>query len=203
MAAVGPGAWIGIHPASRWSNPEPELVLVVDAQGRIRGATLGNDVNLRDIEGRSALLLGKAKDNNASCAIGPCIRMFDERFNLADLRDENIDLEIIGADGFRLQATSSLARISRSPEELVRQTINDSRQFPDGLGLFTGTMFAPVEDRDEPGMGFTHHEGDMVRIRSHQLGCLENRVTCSDRAPRWEFGTGALMRNLAARRLLK
>lgn len=202
LAAVGPGAAVGIHRASRWNNPEPELVLIVDAGGHVRGATLGNDVNLRDIEGRSALLLGKAKDNNASCAIGPCIRMFDDSFDLDHLRTENIELEITGRDGFSLKATSSLASISRDPLELVAQTINESRQFPDGLALFTGTMFAPVDDRDLPGMGFTHHEGDRVRIGSVHLGWLENHVTRSDAAPPWTFGIGALLHNLAQRGLL-
>jgi fumarylacetoacetate (FAA) hydrolase family protein len=203
LAAVGPGAQVGIHPASQWSNPEPELVLVVDAHGQVRGATLGNDVNLRDIEGRSALLLGKAKDNNASCAIGPCIRMFDDSFGLEELRKETISLEINGTDGFTLGASSSLSKISRDPLELVAQTINASRQFPDGLALFTGTMFAPIDDRDQPGMGFTHHKGDRVRISSPHLGCLENTVTPCDNAAPWTFGIGALMDNLAARGLLR
>src|SRR5690606_27366505 len=83
MASVGFGAQIGIHPESHWNNPEPEVVLAVARTGKIRGATLGNDVNLRDYEGRSALLLGEAKDQNASCAIGPFIRLFDETFSLA------------------------------------------------------------------------------------------------------------------------
>jgi len=202
MAAVGPGTPVGVLRVSQWSNPEPELVLIVDARGQVRGATLGNDVNLRDIEGRSALLLGKAKDNNASCAIGPCIRMFDRDFDLDTLRSEEIRLEILGEDGFVLEGSSSLARISRDPLELVDQTINASRQFPDGLALFTGTMFAPVADRDQPGLGFTHHEGDRVRISSRHLGCLENRVSWCDAATPWTFGLSALMRNLAARGLL-
>lgn len=202
MAAVGHGALIGVHPRSSWNNPEPEIVLAVDSRGRIRGATLGNDVNLRDFEGRSALLLGKAKDNNASCAIGPLIRVFDDGFALDDVRSCEITLDVHGAEGFHLRGTSSMTRISRDPEDLVAQAIGGNHQYPDGFMLFLGTMFAPVEDRGAVGMGFTHKSGDRVVIAAERLGALENEVTTSDRAPPWTFGTGALMRNLAARGLL-
>ncbi len=202
MSAVGTGAEIGLHPESGWNNPEPELVLLVNAAGRTVGATLGNDVNLRDFEGRSALLLGRAKDNNASCALGPFIRLFDEKFGLDDARTLEITLTVEGVDGFRMEGRNSLSEISRDLPDLVAQTIGDNHQYPDGLALFTGTMFAPVEDRGAPGMGFTHRQGDVVTISAPQLGALVNRVTTSDRAPPWTFGAGALMRNLAARKLI-
>jgi len=202
MSAVGAGAEIGLHPESTWNNPEPELVLLVNAAGETVGATLGNDVNLRDFEGRSALLLGRAKDNNASCALGPFVRLFDAHFGVDDARRCEISLTVEGEDRFRMQGASSLREISRDPLDLVDQTINRNHQYPDGLALFTGTMFAPVEDRGAPGTGFTHKEGDVVTIAAPQLGALVNRVTTSDRAERWIFGTGALMRNLAARKLI-
>ena len=202
MAAVGLGSLIGVHPNSTWNNPEPEIVLAVDSRGRIRGATLGNDVNLRDFEGRSALLLGKAKDNNASCAIGPFIRVFDDGFSLDDVRNAEITLDVYGPEGYHLRGASSMTKISRDPEDLVAQAIGANHQYPDGFMLFLGTMFAPVEDRDQPGQGFTHKEGDIVTISSPKLGALVNRVGRSDKIPPWEFGTSALMRNLAARGLL-
>lgn len=202
MSAVGPCAQIGIHPTSAWNNPEPEVVLVVDSMGEIVGATLGNDVNLRDIEGRSALLLGKAKDNNASCAIGPFIRLFDDTFDLDDVRRSEVSLTVDGVDGYRLEDSSDMGQISRDVVDLVAQTINEHHGYPDGLVLFTGTLFAPTDDRTTEGGGFTHHEGDVVRIASSQLGCLENVVTRTDLAPPWTFGVGALMRNLGQRSLL-
>ncbi len=203
MAAVGHGALIGVHPKSTWNNPEPEIVLAVDSRARIRGATLGNDVNLRDFEGRSALLLGKAKDNNASCAIGPFIRLFDNGFTLDDVRRAEIILDVHGADGFHLRGKSSMSKISRDPDDLVEQATGSNHQYPDGFVLFLGTMFAPVEDRGAPGMGFTHKDDDRVVISAERLGALENRVTTSDLAPPWIFGAGELMRNLAARDLLR
>lgn len=201
LAAVGTGAQVGIRRDSAWNNPEPEVVLAVDSRGRIVGASLGNDVNLRDIEGRSALLLGKAKDNNASCAIGPFIRLFDETFSLDDLRQETVDLRVEGLDGFVLQGLNNLARISRDPTELVAQTVA-AHQYPDGFMLFTGTLFAPIDDRDRPGAGFTHKIGDRVSIRSAHLGELCNAVTHSEQAPPWRFGLQAFFANLAARGLL-
>ena len=201
MAAVGTGAEIGIHPGSTWNNPEPEVVLVIDARGRVVGATLGNDVNLRDVEGRSALLLGRAKDNNASCALGPFIRLLDDTFTIDTLRLAEVGLHVAGDDGFQLREISSLAEISRDVLDLAAQAF-DCHQHPDGLFLFTGTMFAPVQDRDAPGEGFTHHVGDLVEIRAAELGSLCNLVTTSDRAPPWRFGVLALMRNLAERGLL-
>ena len=202
MAAVGTGAPIGILAQSTWNNPEPEIVLVVNSSGAIVGATLGNDVNLRDLEGRSALLLGKSKDNNASAAIGPFVRLFDSTFGLDEVRRAEVRLTVEGDDGFRLDGTSAMARISRDPADLVQQMIGPHHQYPDGAVLFLGTMFAPVKDRDAPGQGFTHHPGDVVTIASEKLGALVNVVTTCDRAPPWRFGAAALMRNLAKRGLL-
>jgi fumarylacetoacetate (FAA) hydrolase family protein len=201
LASVGWGAEIGVRSDSSWNNPEPEVVLVVNSRGEIRGATLGNDVNLRDFEGRSALLLSKAKDNNASCAIGPFVRLFDDRFTLDDMRSAVVELEINGNDDFRLHGQSRMSEISRDPEELVRQAMSE-HHYPDGFVLFLGTLFAPTDDRDEPGRGFTHKIGDEVRISSPRLGTLANIVSTSRDAPAWEYGTRALMRNLAARGLL-
>lgn len=202
LASVGYGASIGVRSDSSWNNPEPEVVLVVSSRGDIRGATLGNDVNLRDFEGRSALLLSKAKDNNASCAIGPFVRLFDNTYTLDDVRSATVELEIIGEDGFRLEGESRMSEISRDPEELVRQAMSE-HHYPDGFVLFLGTLFAPTKDRDEPGRGFTHKIGDEVRISTPCLGTLSNLVSTSRDAPAWEFGTRALMRNLAVRGLLK
>ena len=202
MSAVGTGAEIGIHPKSEWNNPEPEIVLAVNSAGRIAGAALGNDVNLRDFEGRSALLLGKAKDNNASGAIGPFIRLFDEHFGLDDVRGCDVGLEVRGPDGFTFTATSSMSQISRSPEELVDHAMGRHHQYPDGVMLFLGTMFAPTIDRFAPGQGFTHAVGDVVQVSAPALGALVNRVNHTDRIAPWTFGTGALMRNLARRGLL-
>lgn len=203
MSAVGYGAAIGLHPKSEWNNPEPEMVLAVSSRGDIAGATLGNDVTLRDFEGRSALLLSKAKDNNASCAIGPFVRLFDETFDLDDVRQSEIHLRVDGPDGFTVEGTNSLNEISRDPEQLVRATIGPEHQYPDGFMLFLGTMFVPNSDRKMPGSGFTHEEGDIVRIFSSRLGRLQNTVTTSDRAPPWEFGVRALAGSLANRGLLQ
>ncbi len=199
MSAVGFGAEIGLHPKSVWNNPEPEIVLACSSSGAIVGASLGNDVNLRDFEGRSALLLSKAKDNNASCAIGPFVRLFDVTFGLGDVRSAELELVVEGEDNFRLEGRSSMAEISRDPVDLVAQTLGATHQYPDGLMLFLGTLFAPTEDRDAPGEGFTHKLGDRVQISSPKLGALVNRVTTADAAPPWTFGARALMRSLAAR----
>ena len=201
LASVGPGAEIGIRSDSAWNNPEPEIVLLIDSRGEAVGATLGNDVNLRDFEGRSALLLGKAKDNNASCALGPLVRLFDEGFTIGDVRRADVDLVIEGEDNYRLEGVSSMALISRDPLELVRQTLSE-HQYPDGFALFLGTLFAPVQDRDKPGGGLTHKLGDVVTISTPRLGRLVNRVVTSRDAPPWRFGIGALMANLAGRGLL-
>jgi fumarylacetoacetate (FAA) hydrolase family protein len=202
LSSVGAGADIGVRADSDWNNPEPEVAIVCDARGQARGATLANDVNLRDIEGRSALLLGKAKDNNASCALGPFIRLFDEQFTMDDIRRSVISLEIEGPDNFRLEGSSSMNMISRDPLDLVAQTIGASHQYPDGLVLLLGTMFAPIEDRSDPGRGFTHKKGDIVRIATPCLGTLVNRVVDCEDAPPWTFGIGALMRNLVSRGLI-
>lgn len=201
LASVGWGAEIGVRSDSSWNNPEPEVVVVVNSRGEIKGATLGNDVNLRDFEGRSALLLSKAKDNNASCAIGPFVRLFDGSFTLDDVRSAVVELDIEGSDGFRLQGQSRMNEISRDPEELVRQALSE-HHYPDGFVLFLGTLFAPTDDRDEPGRGFTHRIGDEVRISTPRLGTLANTVSTSRDAPPWHFGARALMRNLAGRGLL-
>jgi fumarylacetoacetate (FAA) hydrolase family protein len=202
MSAVGTGASIGVLKSSTWNNPEPEVVVVANSRGAIVGATLGNDVNLRDLEGRSALLLGKSKDNNASTAIGPFIRLFDKTFSLDDMRRTQVRLTVRGDDGFVLEGSSDVGKISRDPEDLVAQMVGRHHQYPDGAVLFLGTMFAPVQDRDAPGMGFTHHAGDVVTIAADRLGALVNVVTTCDQAPPWTFGAADLMRNLAKRGLL-
>ncbi len=202
LSSVGWGADVGLHPVSKWNNPEPEIVLAVDSKGRIKGAALGNDVNLRDVEGRSALLLGKAKDNNASCAIGPFIRLFDETYGLDDVRRARLELLIEGKDGYVLRGHSSMSEISRDPLDLVAQTIGRHHQYPDGFMLFMGTLFAPVEDRDTPGQGFTHKSGDVVTISNAELGALSNTVRLSTECAPWTFGVTELMRNLAGRGLL-
>ena len=202
MSAVGTGADIGIHPKSEWNNPEPEIVLFVNSRGITVGAALGNDVNLRDFEGRSALLLGKAKDNNASCAIGPFVRLFDAHFGIDEVRRAEIALRVEGADGFTLEGSSSMSRISRDPLDLVAQAIGSNHQYPDGFALFLGTMFSPTQDRHGPGHGFTHAVGDLVTIATPALGALVNRVNTTDAIAPWTFGTRALMTNLARRGLL-
>ncbi|AXB78723.1 fumarylacetoacetate hydrolase [Novosphingobium sp. P6W] len=202
MASVGAGSAIGVHPASTWNNPEPEVVLIVASDGRIVGAALGNDVNLRDVEGRSALLLGKAKDNNAAAAVGPFVRLFDREFDLAAVETLSLTLTVTGEDGFVMQGSSEMREISRAPADLVAQALNAHHRYPDGMALFLGTLFAPTEDRDDPGRGFTHKPGDVVGIGCAQLGTLVNRVAATDRCEPWSFGAGALMRNLAARGLL-
>lgn len=201
MASVGCGADVGIHPISEWNNPEPEVVLVVRSDGTVLGATLGNDVNLRDVEGRSALLLGKAKDNNASCAVGPFLRLFHGDFDMAALEQVKVSLRVTGEDGFEMTGESAMAAISRTPADLARQLLNRNHQYPDGAMLFLGTMFAPVKDRRGAGQGFTHEVGDVVEIATPRLGRLVNRVLRTDACPEWTFGTRALMRNLAARGL--
>jgi fumarylacetoacetate (FAA) hydrolase family protein len=203
LSSVGWGADVGLHPVSTWNNPEPEVVLAVDSRGTIRGASLGNDVNLRDVEGRSALLLGKAKDNNASCAIGPFIRLFDDSYGIDDVRAAELDLVIEGEDGFVLNGQSSMKQISRDPTDLVAQTHGAHHQYPDGFMLFLGTLFAPTQDRDAPGQGFTHKKGDLVRITNAELGTLANHVGLSTECPPWRFGIRALVANLTARGLLK
>lgn len=202
LSSVGTGMDAGVRPDSAWNNPEPEVVLVIASDGRIVGATLGNDVNLRDFEGRSALLLSKAKDNNASCALGPFLRFFDGGFTLDDVRSARVDLIVEGADGYRLEGASRMEKISRDPADLAGQALNAHHSYPDGLVLFLGTLFAPSEDRDAPGQGFTHHMDDVVTIRSPKLGALVNRIRPTDACEPWRFGVSHLMRNLASRQLL-
>jgi fumarylacetoacetate (FAA) hydrolase family protein len=200
LSSVGWGDWVGVRADSAWNNPEPEVVLACDRAGRILGAALGNDVNLRDIEGRSALLLGKAKDNNASCAIGPFIRLFDDRFTLDDVRKAVVRLEIVGEEGFRLQGQSSMSLISRDPADLVGQTIGKNHQYPDGFVLFLGTMFAPIQDRAAKGQGFTHVEGDLVTVATPKLGRLTNRMRHSGDCEPWKFGLTDLFAALMRRK---
>lgn len=201
-SSVGWGASVGLHPISSWNNPEPEIVLAINSRGEIRGATLGNDVNLRDVEGRSALLLGKAKDNNASCSIGPFIRVFDDTYGMEDVRKAELSLVVRGEDGFVLNGQSSMTQISRDPESIVSQTIGRHHQYPDGFMLFLGTLFAPIQDRDHKGQGFTHKVGDVVEISEPQLGTLQNTVRLSTECPKWTRGIAETMRNLAARGLI-
>ncbi|WFP62440.1 fumarylacetoacetate hydrolase family protein [Mesorhizobium sp. WSM4904] len=202
MASVGFGADVGLHPVSTWNNPEPEIAMIADSSGGIVGATLGNDVNLRDVEGRSALLLGKAKDNNASASLGPFIRLFDETFAIADVKRATVRLSVEGEDGFSLEGASSMAEISRSPEELVKAAMGPHHQYPDGLALYLGTMFVPSKDRGEKGKGFTHKIGDIVTISSEKLGALVNRVRLSPDCPHWTYGASHLMRDLAKANLI-
>lgn len=202
LSSMGFGDEVGLHPISTWNNPEPEVVLAVTSTGEIKGATLGNDVNLRDVEGRSALLLSKAKDNNASCAIGPMIRLFDDGFSLDNVRNAEVTLTVTGTDGFTLNGHSAMNQISRDPSDLVRQTIGRHHQYPDGIMLFLGTLFAPTQDRDTPGGGFTHKLGDVVTVACQELGQLTNTVRLSTQCNEWTFGASALMRNLAKRGLL-
>ncbi len=199
LSGIGPGADVGLHPRSTWNNPEPEVAVIVNGNGDIKGATLGNDVNLRDFEGRSALLLSKAKDNNASCGVGPFIRLFDDTYSLDDLRKCDLSMEVTGEDGYVLQGASSMSQISRDPADIVEQTIGRVHQYPDGFVLMLGTMFAPTEDRDTPGEGFTHKIGDIVSISTPSLGRLINRVDTSDKCEPWTFGIKAFMENLAKR----
>lgn len=202
LSAVGTGAPVGVRSDSHWNNPEPEVVLVCDAHGAVVGATLGNDVNLRDFEGRSALLLSKAKDNTASCAIGPFIRLFDEGFTIDDVRSADVELIIEGPEGYRLEGRNEMGQISRDPLDLVDQCLSE-HHYPDGFVLFCGTLFAPTQDRDTPGAGFTHKTGDVVTIRSARLGTLRNTVTTSRDAPAWTMGFAAFARNLAGRGLIE
>lgn len=202
MSAVGHGMDAGLHPRSTWNNPEPEVVLAVSSKAKIVGAMLGNDVNLRDFEGRSALLLSKAKDNNASASVGPFIRFFDGEFTLDTVRRIEVRLTVDGIDGFQMTGQSSMSEIARDPADLVAEMLNNTHQYPDGAVLYLGTMFAPKDDRRAPGMGFTHHDGDVVTIHASELGSLTNRMTMSDKAPPWIYGTADLMRNLAKRGLL-
>ncbi len=202
MSAVGHGMLAGLHPRSTWNNPEPEVVLVVASDGRIVGATLGNDVNLRDFEGRSALLLSKAKDNNASASVGPFIRFFDHAFTLDTVRSMEVHLDMSAPDGFKMTGKSSMREIARDPADLVAELLGKTHQYPDGAVLYLGTMFAPTDDRGEKGMGFTHKSGDIVTVSSAELGALTNVMAMSDACPPWTFGASALMRNLASRKLL-
>ena len=202
LSSVGFGSEVGLHPISSWNNPEPEIVLAINSKGKIKGATLGNDVNLRDVEGRSALLLGKAKDNNASCSIGPFIRIFDKNYTIDEMKSAAISLKVEGLDGYVLNGSSLMSEISRDPEDLVNQTFGDHHQYPDGFMLFLGTLFAPTEDRDISGEGFTHKVGDKVTISEPYLGELINYVNLSTKCPKWEFGISAMFKNLSNRGLL-
>jgi len=202
LSSVGFGADVGLHPVSSWNNPEPEIAVIVSSSGAIVGATLGNDVNLRDVEGRSALLLGKAKDNNASASLGPFVRLFDDSFTLETVKAAEVALTVSGEDGFELTGSSSMSQISRTPESLVANTAGDHHQYPDGFVLYLGTMFAPIEDRDAAGQGFTHKIGDVVRISTPSLGTLENRVRLSTDCAPWRYGASHLMRDLARAELI-
>jgi fumarylacetoacetate (FAA) hydrolase family protein len=202
MSSVGYGADVGVLPISEWNNPEPEVALVVTSAGKIVGATLGNDVNLRDVEGRSALLLGKAKDNNASASLGPFIRLFDAGFSLDDIKKSDISLNVTGEDGFVLEGHSSMSQISRPPESIVESAVGRHHQYPDGFVIYLGTMFAPVKDRGGVGKGFTHKPNDIVTISTPLLGSLRNRVRLSTECPPWNYGASHLMRDLSKAGLL-
>ncbi|WP_034299830.1 fumarylacetoacetate hydrolase family protein [Herbaspirillum sp. RV1423] len=202
LSSVGLGDEVGIHPKSVWNNPEPEIVLAINSRGKVVGATLGNDVNLRDFEGRSALLLGKAKDNNASCAVGPFIRLFDANFSIDDVRRAELTMQVDGTEGFTLKGSSSMSMISRDPLDLAQHAIGPNHQYPDGLVLFLGTMFAPTQDRFGPGQGFTHQVADVVTIATPKLGALVNKVNFTDKVAPWTFGLTALIKNLAQRKLI-
>ncbi len=203
MSAVGTGSEVGIHPRSAWNNPEPEVVLAVDSKGQVRGAALGNDVNLRDFEGRSSRCCPWPCPAAARCAIGPFIRLFDDAFGIDDVRQCELAMQVTGADGFTMRGASSLAEISRDPLELVSQSIGANHQYPDGFMLLLGTMFAPTQDRYGPGQGFTHAVGDVVTVSTPRLGTLINRVNTTDRVAPWTYGARALMRDLARRGLLR
>jgi len=199
MSSVGHGADAGYLEESKWNNPEPEVVLVTNSRKEIVGAALGNDVNHRDIEGMSELLLGECKDQNASCAVGPFIRLIDKTsFKQEDIDTMKVEVHVKGTDGFELYSDSSMEKISRKPEELVNQMFKQ-HQYPDGAVLFCGTMFSPVKDRDEPTKGFTHKVGDHVTIRSDKLGSLTNRMDYTQNVEPWIYGVGKLMQNLAER----
>ncbi|HMO27359.1 MAG TPA: fumarylacetoacetate hydrolase family protein [Tepidisphaeraceae bacterium] len=201
MSSVGYGQQVGVLPDSMWNNPEPEVVLAVSRRGRIVGVTLGNDVNLRDYEGRSALLLGEAKDQNGSSAIGPMVRLMDESFSVADITRLEVRLSVQGLDGFTVTGANRMSEISRSPEEIAQSVVCAHHQYPDATMIYLGTMFAPTEDRSAAGGGFTHHLHDRVEISVPQLGTLVNWVNHTDRIPPWEYGASELVECLVARRM--
>jgi len=161
---VGHGAPIRVRADSQWDVPEPELVLVVAADGGIVGYATGNDVSSRSIEGENPLYLPQAKVYDGSCAIGPGIRLCD----VDTMRDLPIALEIHRNGSAAFSGSTRTSQIKRGLEELAGWLLRELRQ-PGGVFLFTGTGIVPGED-------FTLRSGDVVRIDIDGL-TLENPVS--------------------------
>jgi len=203
MSAIPCGSQLGVLETSQWNNPEPEVAFLVSPQGSFLGAALANDVNLRDYEGRSSLLLGKAKDQNGSCPIGPMFRLFDDSYSLDDAANTEVNLSIVGEDGFCSTGENRMSEISRSVDSIIKQVCNGSHQYPDGIAIMLGTMFAPTEDRGEEGMGFTHKVGDRVEISSPKLGKLVNWVNYCHEIPEWSYGIADFVEFTVAKKTQK
>jgi len=202
LSAVGTGAEIAVLPTSKQTFAEPEVVLMLNADGKICGATLGCDMTARDVEARSLLLLGRAKDQNATCAVGPFIRLFDQTFSLPNVQGMNLTYAFEGADDAVFTDTGSMDQIGRGLITLARQVVNEHHGYPDGVALFTGCMFKAPSSRGASDTPFTHQVGDVVIIKASPLGTLINRVNTTDKVRPWSFGMSDLMANLANRQLL-